>query len=174
VIGQGDVPKVYSCCCSIPIFKRLIPHQAVHQYISQEYARACLISYEALPTVAFHEGWGRPGTKYSGLRFRRALLDTIQEIGTCRPFQLSPYVLTDSSSDALAHLIIPSHPILRPHSRMLHHFRFILPLLPQDEDGISLLHYYDSAIQLARNSTKEPTEMEFQIAMESAAGIKKM
>jgi hypothetical protein len=57
---------------------------------------------------------------------------------------------------------------------MLHHFRFILPLLPQDEDGISLLHYYDSAIQLARNSAKEPTEMEFQIAMESAAGIKSM
>jgi hypothetical protein len=57
---------------------------------------------------------------------------------------------------------------------MIHHFRFILPLLPQDEDGISLLHYYDSAIQLARNSTKEPTEMEFHIAMESAAGIKKI
>lgn len=138
-----------------------------------EYARACLISYEALPNSAFHEGWGRPGTlvarhptskiyskeigtEYSGLRFRRVLLDTIPEI------------------DALAHLIIPSHPKLRPHSRMLHHFRFILPLLPQDEDGISLLHYYDSAIQLARNSTREPTEMEFQIAMESADGIKKM
>jgi hypothetical protein len=96
------------------------------------------------------------GSKYSGLRFRRVLLDTVSEI------------------DALAHLIIPSHPKLRPHSRMLHHFRFILPLLPQDEDGISLLHYYDSAIQLARNSTKEPTEMEFQIAMESADGIKRM
>lgn len=84
------------------------------------------------------------------------------------------YVSINIVQDALAHLVIPSHPILRPHSRMLHHFRFILPLLPQDEDGISLLHYYDSAIQLARNSTTEPTEMEFQIAMESAAGIKRM
>jgi len=64
--------------------------------------------------------------------------------------------------------------MLRPHSRMMHHFRFILPLLPQDEDGISLLHYYDSAIQLARNSTKQPTEMEFQIGIESANGIKRM
>ena len=147
--------------------------KTVHQYISQEYARACLVSYEALPTVAFHEGRGRPGTKYSGMRFRRVLLDTIPEIGV-HTFHLSLYVFVDRSPDALAHLVIPSHPVLRPHSRMIHHFRFILPLLPQDEDGISLLHYYDSAIQLARNSTKEPTEMEFQIAMESAAGIKKV
>jgi hypothetical protein len=146
--------------------------KTVHQYILQEYARACLVSYEALPTVAFHEGWGRPGTKYSGMRFRRVLLDTIQEIGT-GIFHYNTIYAVDHSPDALAHLIIPSHPVLRPHSRMMHHFRFILPLLPQDEDGISLLHYYDSAIQLARNSTREPTEMEFQIGIESAVGIKK-
>lgn len=90
------------------------------------------------------------------MRFRRVLLDTIPEI------------------DTLAHLIMPNHPNLRPHARMLHHFRFIRPLLPQDEDGISSLHYYDSAIQLARNSAKEPTEMEFQIAMQHASYIKNM
>ncbi|KZP16758.1 hypothetical protein FIBSPDRAFT_748026 [Athelia psychrophila] len=137
-IGRGDVPK------------------AVHQYISQEYARTCIVSHEVLPSDAFHEGWGRPGTQYAGVRFRRALLDTIPDI------------------DAHAHLVIPSHPKLRPHSRMMHHFRFILPLLPQDEDGISLLHYYDSAIQLARNSARQPTEMEYQIGIESAEGIKQV
>jgi hypothetical protein len=56
---------------------------------------------------------------------------------------------------------------------MLHHFRFILPLLPTDEDGLSLLHYYDSAIQVARNSIKEPTEKEFQIGIEAAGEIKR-
>ena len=90
------------------------------------------------------------------MRLRRVLLDTILEL------------------DTLAHLIIPSHPQLRLHSRMLYHFRFILPLLPHDTDGISLLHYYDSAIQLARHSMREPSEMEFQLGMESATGIKKM
>ena len=72
----------------------------MHRYIHQEYIRACLVSYESLPTNVFHEGWGRPGTylseilitlrptissiigtKYNGIRFRRALLDTIPHIG---------------------------------------------------------------------------------------------
>jgi len=78
-----------------------------------------------------------------------------------------------SNIDALAHLIIPTHPTLKPHARMLHHFRFILPLLPTDEDGLSMLHYYDSAIQVARNSIKEPTEKEFQIGIEAAGEIKR-
>jgi hypothetical protein len=40
-----------------------------------------------------------------------------------------------------------------------------------DEDGISLLHYYDSAIQLVRTSSKEPTEEEFEIGIEAAKEI---
>ncbi|TFK40984.1 hypothetical protein BDQ12DRAFT_417463 [Crucibulum laeve] len=129
--------------------------ESVHKYITQEYIRACLVSYESLPKDIVHEGWGRPGTKYSGLRFRRVLLDTIPNI------------------DALAHIIIPLHPKLKPHVRMLHHFRFIIPLLPKDEDGMSPVHYYDSAIQLARNSGKELTEEEFEMGMKAAGDIEK-
>ncbi|RDB29608.1 hypothetical protein Hypma_015339 [Hypsizygus marmoreus] len=136
-IGRGDLPE------------------AVHQYVAQEYVRSCLISFESLPKDAFHEGWGRPGTKYSGIRFRRALLDTIPTI------------------DALAHVIIPTHPISKPHARMLHHFRFILPLLPVDEDGLTPLHYYDSAIQLARNGDGELAENEFEAGFGAAQEIEK-
>ncbi|KAH7915362.1 hypothetical protein BJ138DRAFT_1176607 [Hygrophoropsis aurantiaca] len=125
----------------------------VHEYIMQEYGRSCLVAYESQPRHAVHEGWGRPGTKYSGMCFRRSLLDTIVDI------------------DARAHLVIPSHPALKPHSRMLHHFRFISPLLPKGEGGISLLHIYDSAIQLARLSDKEPTEEEFEVGMSAANEI---
>ncbi|KAJ8469138.1 hypothetical protein ONZ45_g16989 [Pleurotus djamor] len=63
---------------------------------------------------------------------------------------------------------------MKPHARMLHHFRFILPLLPSiasDEEHISFLHYYDSAIQIARNSSKEPSEAEFEIGMHAAQAI---
>lgn len=129
--------------------------KSVHRYIAQEYIRACLVSYESLPTDVVHEGWGRPGTKYSGMKFRRALLDTISHI------------------DVLAHLVIPLHPKLKPHARMLHHFRFLLPLLKKDVDGMTLLHYYDSAIQLARNSAAELTEEEFEVSMSAAHEIEK-
>ncbi|KAJ7783467.1 hypothetical protein DFH07DRAFT_864484 [Mycena maculata] len=137
IIRRGDVPN------------------PVHEYITQEYMRTCLVSHESLPADVFHAGWGRPGTKYEGVRFRRALLDTIPEI------------------DTLAHMVIPAHPVLKPHARMLHHFRFILPLLNAEDEEFTPLHYYDSAIQLARNAAEEPTEPEFVLGMQAAEEIKK-
>jgi hypothetical protein len=56
---------------------------------------------------------------------------------------------------------------------MLHHFRFIQPLLTSGDDGLSSLHYYDSAIQLARTSRRELTEDEFELGMEAAEDISK-
>ncbi|KZT74692.1 hypothetical protein DAEQUDRAFT_2608 [Daedalea quercina L-15889] len=130
--------------------------ERVYRFIQQEYTRACLITHESQPKDGFQEGWGRPGTRYAGVRFRTGLLDTIREI------------------DALAHLIIPRHPVLRPHARMLHHFRFIVPLLPRDEDGLTPLHYYDSAMQLARHASREPTETEYVVGMAAASEIKRI
>lgn len=54
---------------------------------------------------------------------------------------------------------------------MLHHFRFILPLLPRDKDGLTPLHYYDSAIQIARNASQPLTEREFELGIEAAKNI---
>ncbi|TFK30616.1 hypothetical protein FA15DRAFT_662620 [Coprinopsis marcescibilis] len=136
-VGAEDLPK------------------SVHQYVTQEYVRACLISHESLPKDIVHEGWGRPGTKYSGIYIRRALLNTISRI------------------DTLAHTVIPMHPKLKPNTRMLLHFRFLVPLLSKDQDGMSPLHYYDSAIQLARNADRELTEEEFELGMHAAKEIEK-
>jgi hypothetical protein len=77
------------------------------------------------------------------------------------------------SPDYLAHIVIPLHPELKPHARMLHHFRFLNPLLLKDEDGMTPLHYYDSAVQLARNSARELTEGEFEAGMNAADQIEK-
>jgi hypothetical protein len=57
---------------------------------------------------------------------------------------------------------------------MLSHFRFIAPLLPKYTDGLTPLHYYDSAIQLARYVEREPTVREYEIAMNAVDAIKNM
>lgn len=76
--------------------------------------------------------------------------------------------------DAQARLLIPNLPALRPNDRMLHHYRFIAPLMPTDDEGRSPLHYYDSAIQLARQADREPTEREFEVGVAAAEEIKNM
>ncbi|PIL32036.1 hypothetical protein GSI_06740 [Ganoderma sinense ZZ0214-1] len=126
---------------------------SVYQYIQQEYTRACLIAYESRPKDGFQEGWGKPGTSLQAIPLRASLLDTVRVI------------------DKLAHAVIPRHPPLRPHARMMHHFRFIVPLLGKDEDGLTPLHYYDSAIQLARHASREPTEQEYIVGMRAAKEI---
>lgn len=73
--------------------------------------------------------------------------------------------------DQLAHVVIPLHPRLKPHARMLHHFRFLKPLLARDVDGMSALHYFDAAVQVARNAAREMTEAEFAEGMAAAEQI---
>ncbi|OJA12059.1 hypothetical protein AZE42_06693 [Rhizopogon vesiculosus] len=145
----------------IAVRRRLQRISKTHQSITQ--------SEVPQPRNTDHSGWGRPGTKLSGIRFRRALLDTIADIGEETHF-FADYTIS-VWSDARARVVIPSHPNLKPHTRMLHHFRFLLPLLPMDEESLSELHYYDSAIQLARTADREPTEEEYQRGMGAANSI---
>jgi len=62
-IGRDDLPDVcvfpYGTIILTPVV--ITPPQSVHKYVSQEFIRSCLVSYESLPTNVFHEGWGRPG-----------------------------------------------------------------------------------------------------------------
>lgn len=139
--------------------------QAVYEYISQEYFRACLVFYEFLPKKADHAGWGMSsdsgllGTVGSNeaeeqlVHYRRNVLDIIPVI------------------DELAHKIIPTHPHLKPHTPMLHHFRYIKPLLPVDDYGFTSLDYFDSAVQIARISSRELTQVEFALGMAAAYEI---
>jgi hypothetical protein len=46
--------------------------------------------------------------------------------------------------------------------------------MPADDEGWTPLHYYDSAIQLARQADREPTEREFEVGIAAADEIKKM
>ena len=220
-LRKGDVPKVRVWECSGFHHRgRLTIAQHVHEYLTQEYSRTCLISFESLPKDAHREGWGRPGTpllpppfqshsgvevgsgllnwphvfrsagtRWDGVCFRRLLLDTVPDLGpsftpmTSRrwPFvsdaavmPFPPPFFLNSTLDAQARLLIPSLPPLRPNDRLSHHFRFIAPLIPMDEEGRSPLHYYDSAIQLARQADREPTEREFEVGITAADEIKRV
>jgi hypothetical protein len=88
-----------------------------------------------------------------------------------RLFPNCPSRKVDALADKLTRLVIPALPALKPHANMLHHLRFILPLLPSDSSGVSPLHRYDAAIQRARNHSREPTEKEFELGMEAALAI---
>jgi hypothetical protein len=57
---------------------------------------------------------------------------------------------------------------------MLHHLRTVLALFSRDALGLTVVHYYDSAIQLARVAAKEPTEDEFRLGMDAAVAIKRV
>lgn len=73
-LRKGDVPKVrgrnFFFNCSSRMANPIAQH--VHEYVTQEYSRTCLISFESLPKDAPHrEGWGRPGTPPYPLCFQR-------------------------------------------------------------------------------------------------------
>lgn len=152
-----------------------------------------MIAHESLPNDAQHEGYGKPGafasvlaspylalsllseSTLAGVNFRRALLDTIPEIGEpAVPRIIIPGTLTCVVADVMTRGVIRHQPLLMPHDRMLHHLRTIVKLFTRDEFGLTVVHYYDSAIQLARLSTKEPTEDEFRMGMDAAQAIKRL
>lgn len=123
--------------------------------------------------VSLHYTDSSVGSPIGEMRFRTTLLHTVREIGTRRSPDAQA-IPTNIVPDELAHEVIPRHPTLRPHSRMLHHFRFILPLLPRDEDGLTSLHYYDSAVQLVRHASREPSEAEYILGITAANDLKKV
>ncbi|KAF9044888.1 hypothetical protein BDZ89DRAFT_1127908 [Hymenopellis radicata] len=133
-----------------PVSRGDVPH-SVHEYITREYLRSCLISSLSIPTTSSHPGWGSHGTPFAGVHFRSTILSTVKVI------------------DELAREVIPHHPPLKPHTRMHHHFRFIAPLLNGE-----VLALWDSAIQMARLAQREMTEEEFIVGWDAAEEIRRM
>jgi hypothetical protein len=111
---------------------------------------------------------------FTAVDTRKALMATVPEIGTSL-LALSIVPATHCSHpDALTRSVIHHQPPLMPHARMLHHLRTIVGLFPRDEYGLTVIHYYDSAIQLARQSGPQPTPDEFRLGMDAVAAIKRM
>lgn len=125
----------------------------MHGFVIQEYTRACLISYESLPKDADRDGWGRPGTPlYFLLKLTRS-----RKMGY--PLTVRASLDRDSMGRSL---LSPFSSRYRPRSRRA------------DDEGRSPLHYYDSAVQLARQAEREPTEREFEVGITAADEIKKI
>lgn len=63
---------------------------------------------------------------------------------------------------------------MRPNSRVGEHFHFLSAMFPYDSDGHSIIDYYAAAIELARNSSRELTDAEYEIGMNMSSHIKRM
>jgi hypothetical protein len=61
-----------------------------------------------------------------------------------------------------------------PHDRIVHHLRTVISLFPRDELGLTVVHYYDSAIQLARFAVADISQDEYTMGMDAAIAIKKL
>ncbi|KZS93131.1 hypothetical protein SISNIDRAFT_486057 [Sistotremastrum niveocremeum HHB9708] len=141
----SQIPRDY-----IPIREDDLP-RAVYRHIKSEHMRTLAIAERSLPKTTFREGWGSPGTPFHGIRFRRALLDTVVPL------------------DSAARHVIPHLPRLRPRVTMLDHFAPLIPLMPPEHEGS--LQTYNAAIHQARYSTSEPTESEFIMGMRAAGQL---
>ncbi|KAG9032030.1 hypothetical protein FRB95_001980 [Tulasnella sp. JGI-2019a] len=123
-VKQGDVPK------------------DVAQMISREYTRNCIIMALSRPNKGTHPGWGAPGSKYDGMRFREAILDTIPDI------------------DSLARTFLPELLPLRPHRPMIEHLKPLDFVLLQDDS--QRLGDYHELVEMARFDDAEPTEDDWE------------
>lgn len=63
---------------------------------------------------------------------------------------------------------------MHPHTRIGEHFHFLSAMFPYDADGHSIMDYYAAAVELARNSSRELTESEYEIGMRMSTHIKQM
>ncbi|KZW02714.1 hypothetical protein EXIGLDRAFT_419726 [Exidia glandulosa HHB12029] len=132
---QGDVPK------------------SVHKYIANEYLRSAAILYASQPANGHQDGWGDPGTEYAGVRFRRAILDSVVQV------------------DEAARTIVPRLQPIRPHARVLHHLRALAPLIPVDESGGSCLRRYDAIVEFAKYGKREMALEEYVEGIKAAEEV---
>ncbi|KAF8523140.1 hypothetical protein BU17DRAFT_86293 [Hysterangium stoloniferum] len=123
----------------------------VKLFIQDEFWRTATIAYVSQPKGTKQKGWGSLGSPYDGVRFRRMILDTVPVI------------------DAQARLIVPRLPILRPHIRMAQHLRALAALFPPER--VSCVEKYDTAVQMARYSDQEPSEIDFDLGMRAYQDI---
>lgn len=100
VLKQGDAPN------------------GVIDLVHTEYRRVSAIAYHSRPTDGFQLGWGRPGTKYEGIYFKRAFCDAVERL------------------DTTARKLLPSLPALCPTTRLTSHFHPLSIVIPIDSTAL--------------------------------------
>ncbi|CAG7847051.1 SubName: Full=Uncharacterized protein {ECO:0000313/EMBL:CCA68214.1} [Serendipita indica DSM 11827] len=137
--------------------------------VRTEYLRCSAIAYEALPTTGSQPGWGRPGTIYDGMNFKRAFLDAVEKI------------------DATAREILPSLPRMPYPFQLCVHLRPLLGILPEAEKEAKEIDKFVRLVVYSENgqdevvgerlrhseakSATEMTEEEYERAMVAVNGL---
>ncbi|KAJ9126448.1 hypothetical protein QFC24_002191 [Naganishia onofrii] len=70
----NTIPKPY-----IPTKHIDVPRK-VAEHITTEYTRTAVIAYISQPTAEKQEGWGRPGTQFASIHFRKSIRETFHAI----------------------------------------------------------------------------------------------
>ena len=70
----NTIPKPY-----IPTKHIDVPRK-VAEHISREYTRTGVIAYISQPTAGKQEGWGRPGSQFASIHFRKSIRETFHVI----------------------------------------------------------------------------------------------
>lgn len=77
----NTIPKPY-----IPTKHIDVPRK-VAEHITREYTRTGVIAYISQPTAGKQEGWGRPGTQFASIHFRKSIRETFHAIRKSFPLQ---------------------------------------------------------------------------------------
>lgn len=120
-----------------------------------------MIVHASRPKGRLLPGWGDPGSEYAGVRFRTAILDTLQVIDT---------VLPAAAAAAPQHASTPIPTASRHASPLIK----LLPLLEGEDPTIPkalipLLDLYEKMLEDAKWSLDEPTKEDYETCLRITA-----
>ncbi|KAI5452453.1 hypothetical protein NCC49_000616 [Naganishia albida] len=140
----NTIPKPY-----IPTKHIDVPRK-VAEHITREYTRTGVIAYISQPTAGKQEGWGRPGTQFASIHFRKSIRETFHAI----------LKTLDDQSPPTQHTVYPPYAI---RQISLH------PNWPHQAQP--LLDMYDAILTKAKYARSEPDAQEYERCIKIVALI---
>ncbi|GHJ89624.1 hypothetical protein NliqN6_6026 [Naganishia liquefaciens] len=140
----NTIPKPY-----IPTKHIDVPRK-VAEHISREYTRTGVIAYISQPTAGKQEGWGRPGSQFASIHFRKSIRETFHVI----------LKTLDDQMPGVSRLTYPPYAICQITS----HPAWPTPAQP-------LLDMYDAIFTKAKYARSEPDAEEYERCIKIVALI---
>ncbi|CAD6568992.1 MAG: hypothetical protein CYPHOPRED_003015 [Cyphobasidiales sp. Tagirdzhanova-0007] len=156
VIGFSRLYTVRKVLASIP--KGYLPlgkdelNKNVCRLAASEYTRCAMIVHATSPQGRTLPGWGAPGTDYAGVRFRSAILQTLDVLEAVLP------PLKSSSSPSA--LIPTRSKHASPLAKYMPLFGGDQPIIPNTL--LPLLNLYEKYLEDARWRFEEPSEQDYE------------
>ncbi|KAJ9099919.1 hypothetical protein QFC21_003924 [Naganishia friedmannii] len=145
----NTIPKPY-----IPTKHIDVPRK-VAEHITTEYTRTAVIAYISQPTAEKQEGWGRPGTQFASIHFRKSIRETFHAI-----LKTLDDVPPTPGSSTKQRITYPPYAIIQITSH---------PNWPPTAQP--LLNLYEDILQKAKYARSEPDAAEYERCVKIVALI---